>query len=742
MRWFNVFRNQGSPAAPAPALGARDSSVATPRPLSDTPPYKHPAYRSGSGVDIQYLDMASDSGAVTAAPIGEVIERVEPLIQRLYHEIGWAKEDFEPLIRPMIVRYAKYVHLLPASESHHHARLGGLLVHGLEVAIEAARLTRETVFDLDRESLRDTESRAKRHRIWPAAAACGALMHDLGKALVDLIVERADNGKEWKRFRSSLSDWIVNEGVKQYTVEWRPGPRLRRHEPFGPLLTDRIIGNDLLCLMDDHGDDIFEEMLLGALEEVEGANGLGRIIKDADSTSVRRDRDAQSKRWREGSAGGHPIVNRTLEAFQGLLADGTWQPNSVGGCIWVTREGVFLNWGNAVAHARGWLRENQSTGTIPSDAGVIADLLLDAKIAKHRSMADGSHSRSWMVKPPTPAGFTGLGQTLGFVQMVLIPNANLLFKGRPIPAPVELEIAPDKTGVEVVTVVAEDEEPDAVSATTAVTVETATNDTVPPPVETAPARVLAASPQATLSLPVEPAPAMPATAASTHAMPAASTPEVSPAESVASVTMAEATAFFQSCGILGQWLLRLLSDCAKDPASSRIVCYKEKKLLVRWPDAVTGYSESPTDIVKFLGGRADLLATKYKGAIIDPVRGSLVIKALVNATEPPWPAIVFSEELSRHAFVLSDPRPAVDRSIRAGFSVWVKEQSTRKDVRVVPAGQLARAYARAKEEGLNAVVAALLREPSLIAGVGGHDADQRVDMTAIDAVLALEKAAP
>lgn len=49
---------------------------------------------------------------------------------------------FDVLYRSAVLRFAGYVQLLPASESHHHAIAGGLLDHTLEVLVEALKLRR------------------------------------------------------------------------------------------------------------------------------------------------------------------------------------------------------------------------------------------------------------------------------------------------------------------------------------------------------------------------------------------------------------------------------------------------------------------------------------------------------------------------------------------------------------------------------------------------------------------------
>ncbi len=63
----------------------------------------------------------------------------DELIAKLRQVLGFNLRDFQRLIQPCIDHLAAYVHLLPASEHHHHSGAGGLLRHSLEVAFWAAQ---------------------------------------------------------------------------------------------------------------------------------------------------------------------------------------------------------------------------------------------------------------------------------------------------------------------------------------------------------------------------------------------------------------------------------------------------------------------------------------------------------------------------------------------------------------------------------------------------------------------------
>lgn len=61
--------------------------------------------------------------------------------------IGLPPKQFNQLILPVLNSYADFVHLVPASQNHHHRAWGGLLAHGLEVALMALNSCQTTSFD-------------------------------------------------------------------------------------------------------------------------------------------------------------------------------------------------------------------------------------------------------------------------------------------------------------------------------------------------------------------------------------------------------------------------------------------------------------------------------------------------------------------------------------------------------------------------------------------------------------------
>ena len=66
--------------------------------------------------------------------------RRRKLMEHIWQRTSLSRKQFTSLYRVPLERYAELVQMFPASESHHHAYLGGMLDHGLEIVAFALKL--------------------------------------------------------------------------------------------------------------------------------------------------------------------------------------------------------------------------------------------------------------------------------------------------------------------------------------------------------------------------------------------------------------------------------------------------------------------------------------------------------------------------------------------------------------------------------------------------------------------------
>lgn len=259
-----------------------------------------------------------------------------PLLSSIRQQVGVPEAHWNSLYHRLFESFAAFVQQLPASEAHHHHEPGGLLAHGLQVALSALTLRRGVLLPPGA----NAEELAEKQDVWTYAAATAALLHDIGKPLGDQRTALFDaDGK-------ALGDWDALAGpmtapAVAYRIQFRRGRRYRLHARLPPLLAHHIVpASGLRWLASDM--DVFECWLAtisGADDEIAGE--LGKLIRSADGLSVATDlTGVQVSRAPQGVP--KPLSERLATGLRYLVDQGQLPLNKPGAAGWVTEDALWL----------------------------------------------------------------------------------------------------------------------------------------------------------------------------------------------------------------------------------------------------------------------------------------------------------------------------------------------------------------------------------------------------------------
>lgn len=360
-----------SASAPGPENSASVSDLPASIPLQEVaikatthkgPVYKHmpvPAY-------------PTHGAAVPAATPEMLIETQMPLIRRIHQASTLSREEFYGYILPVIRNYAAFVHLLPASETHHHCQVGGLFRHSLEVAYYAAVKCTSQVFALTQTPMFRKEQEPR----WRACAVLAGLLHDIGKAMLDLGAKDETGRLMWEANTHSLYDWLVESKLDYYFIYWRPGLRGQRHEAFATVKVDKMIPQATNLWLNDFGGRAAVIAMYAALNgDTNPTNQIVKIITRADSMSVEKDiEEAAAREAGIGEGGRRGISARITRTIHDLLDSGEWLLNEPNHPIWVTTEGVFGIFPTIAERIADALR-SKNDKSVPTDPVAIIDFL-------------------------------------------------------------------------------------------------------------------------------------------------------------------------------------------------------------------------------------------------------------------------------------------------------------------------------------------------------------------------------
>ena len=257
------------------------------------------------------------------------------LVNKIEAQAGLAPDDYEAYLKPMFVAYAELVHLLPASENHHHNTPGGLLRHGLECAAFMLDWMVLTKFDHE---LTPGEA-SKRLRRWYVAGIVAALFHDAGKPLTDVIVMSFDGTKKWVMGTETIHEWAVANNLTRYFINWERG-RQNKHITHTNTLIGIYTSVELRKWLLEGGADIWQALL----DAVAGQPGpLTEAVRVADSRSVKADRERGAVAGANTNTG-VPVQRLCVDAMRQLVEEGSWTLNEPGSRLWLSTKGLFLAW--------------------------------------------------------------------------------------------------------------------------------------------------------------------------------------------------------------------------------------------------------------------------------------------------------------------------------------------------------------------------------------------------------------
>ncbi|WP_241791611.1 MobH family relaxase [Pseudomonas putida] len=247
----------------------------------------------------------------------------QQFLENIWRRASLSRAQFNTLYLKPLERYAEMVQLLPASENHHHAHLGGLLDHGLEIMAYALKIRQTHLLPIGA----PPESQSAQAEAWTAAAAYGALLHDLGKIAVDLRVELED-GRAWHPWHGPIS--------RPYRFKYVKGREYQLHGAASALVYMHVLDSGILDWLSGF-PELWKQLIYLLAGQYEHAGILGEIVVQADKASVAQ------------QLGGNPerALTAPKQSLQRQLADGL---------RFLVREKLKLNQPDGPAD--GWLTQD------------------------------------------------------------------------------------------------------------------------------------------------------------------------------------------------------------------------------------------------------------------------------------------------------------------------------------------------------------------------------------------------
>ena len=291
-------------------------------------------------------------------------EHRRQLLDRIWQYTALSHAQFIQLYLNPIHRYAEQVQQLPASETHHHAYLGGMLDHGLELVACSLKLRQSYLLPTGAAP----EDQAAQTDAWSAGISYGALLHDIGKIAVDLQVERQD-GRLWHPWQGPLD--------QPYRFRYLKGRDYHLHGAAAGLLYTQILDRPILDWLSGF-PSLWASLLYVLAGQYERAGVLGELVIQADRVST-----AQNIGGNPNKALQAPIHSLQHHLISGLrhLVQHELKLNQPGAAGWLTQDALWLVSKTVTDKLRAYLLSQAIEG-IPSSNIAVFDELQSHRLAE------------------------------------------------------------------------------------------------------------------------------------------------------------------------------------------------------------------------------------------------------------------------------------------------------------------------------------------------------------------------
>lgn len=326
-----------------------------------------------------------DESALPVLNAGALIKLLdqENRIQSIQQLSGIGQKHYSHLYKSVIDSFIESCQLVPASTSHHHAGLGGLIVHTLEVVERALRIRK------DHELPQNTnpETIALQEHVWTYGVFIGAILHDAAKLVTNYRLVLS-NGSDWNVFGKSIQE----TGADSYKIEFLKSVSYVLHSKLGATFFYMIppAGRQWVASY-----SVLMNQLSSYLQNDPYESGvIGDIVRESDGYSVAENIRIGGDKVRLQNAPTIPLVQKLIMALRQLLENQEIKVNaSGGGAGWVEGQYTYIACAVVAEKITAYLRASGATD-IPTDNSRIFDILQEHGFA----VPNENNKAIWSVK--------------------------------------------------------------------------------------------------------------------------------------------------------------------------------------------------------------------------------------------------------------------------------------------------------------------------------------------------------
>lgn len=353
LRWIKRW----DPRSPRPASSVAPATAIPPRAAPDEVNPPMPVVRGHAEGWLRVLPATDLLRVVHGGKALDTMWRQSRLAQ-----IVWERD-----LLPAVHRYAEFVQLMPASESHHHAHVGGLLSHTLEMTL-AAMTWRNGHFFPEGASVEEMDAQRDE---WTYVVFFAALLHDVGKIMADLRINWICTGigapLRWVPMSGPLTAMVQSRRGGEYLVEFTPKSArdYAAHSRLAAILLQQVAPATALSFLARRPQAF--EALTQYLSGSDKSSMLAQLVRKADQTSTQQAL-ANGSRERFTTATSIPLIDLLMQSVREMLRSGTALPlNRSGAAGWVYDGSIWFVAKRLADAVRQHIRQHHPDEAVPGE---------------------------------------------------------------------------------------------------------------------------------------------------------------------------------------------------------------------------------------------------------------------------------------------------------------------------------------------------------------------------------------
>lgn len=308
-----------------------------------------------------------------------LVQSNDDLIQRIRLLASCDDEQFDKLFLSPIHNLARFIHLLPATETDHHSGAGGLFRLCLELAFFSGQSAHGKFFH-PQESI---QVRRVSEPQWRYATFLAGLCSETYRAMCSMVVT-SEAGSVWQPHSDNLLTWLENVKSERYYVTFPSSSHIDHRsvimsKTISAYCSHRILNKSALTYAFNNNPRLATAFFgtIGGVANTSDNLLLFQIIDSIRAKIIEKDRSSQPARYGKPSSASH-LESHLIDAMRTLISSGQWKINQEKAFVWHATDGLFIVWRSAAKSLISHLYKNGVEG-VPTHPDTLAELLIKAQ---------------------------------------------------------------------------------------------------------------------------------------------------------------------------------------------------------------------------------------------------------------------------------------------------------------------------------------------------------------------------